>query len=155
MSSSCEEALFILALSKPGAERTAWLDLECVGDPVLRARLEALLAAHEQPDGLRATQSEAQRPTIKLANGDQTIKLWDTKNWTVAATLRGHEFEIWSVAFSPDGKRLISSGKDDTIRVWRTEPVLKRLEMAFREYTPWLVSKEGSNSTLVTVNRDT
>jgi hypothetical protein len=64
-----EEALFALALGKPAAERAAWLDAECEGDPALRQRLNALLAAHEQPETLLATQAAA-RPTIKLDLAD-------------------------------------------------------------------------------------
>ena len=49
MNPSREELLFQLALTKPVAERAAWLARECGEDKALRARLEALLAAHEQP----------------------------------------------------------------------------------------------------------
>jgi WD40 repeat protein/tRNA A-37 threonylcarbamoyl transferase component Bud32 len=45
-----EQALFILAAAKPVGERAVFLDRECAGDADLRARLGALLAAHEQPD---------------------------------------------------------------------------------------------------------
>jgi serine/threonine protein kinase/tetratricopeptide (TPR) repeat protein len=44
-----EQALFAAALDRPITARPAFLDGACHGDPVLRARLEALLAAHEQP----------------------------------------------------------------------------------------------------------
>jgi hypothetical protein len=43
-----EEALFALALEKPVDKRAAFLDVMCEGDAPLRARLDALLAAHEQ-----------------------------------------------------------------------------------------------------------
>ena len=66
MNPSREEALFALALTKPVAERASWLGRECGDDKALRSRLEALLAAHEQPETLLATQAEAARPTIKL-----------------------------------------------------------------------------------------
>jgi len=49
MQSPREEFLFDLALTKPARERAAWLDRECGQDSALRARLGALLAAHEQP----------------------------------------------------------------------------------------------------------
>jgi eukaryotic-like serine/threonine-protein kinase len=49
MNSSPEEALFQLALAKPADKRVALLDAMCECDSALRARLEALLAAHEQP----------------------------------------------------------------------------------------------------------
>ncbi|MCZ7636671.1 MAG: hypothetical protein M5U12_11970 [Verrucomicrobia bacterium] len=61
-----EETLFQAALPLAGAERAAFLDRECAGDPALRARLEALLAAHDQPDTLLGTQAGATRPTISL-----------------------------------------------------------------------------------------
>jgi hypothetical protein len=48
MPPSNEEALFVLALTKPAAGRAAWLDRECGEDKALRARLDALLAAHEK-----------------------------------------------------------------------------------------------------------
>jgi hypothetical protein len=59
MNPSREEALFALALTKPAAERTAWLDRECGADKALRSRLDALLAAHDQPETLLATQAPA------------------------------------------------------------------------------------------------
>ena len=49
---SWETVLFALALEKPAHLRPAFLDAECEGDPDLRQRLEALLAAHEEPESL-------------------------------------------------------------------------------------------------------
>jgi len=68
MNPTREEALFALALEKPADKRPAFLDAMCEGDPALRQRLDALLAAHEQPaellggDGAAATV----KATIKL-----------------------------------------------------------------------------------------
>ncbi|MBE7502870.1 MAG: hypothetical protein HS113_21830 [Verrucomicrobiales bacterium] len=61
-----EETLFQAALPLAGAERAAYLERECSGDSALRARLEALLAAHDQPDTLFGTEAGAARPTISL-----------------------------------------------------------------------------------------
>ena len=80
MNPSPEEGLFQLALAKPAEKRAAFIDVMCDGDPALRARLEALLAAHEQPDTLLSTQAEAARPTIKL-------DLADAPDETVGQTL--------------------------------------------------------------------
>ena len=54
-----EEALFQAAVRLTGAERAAFLNGACLGDTALRQRLEALLAAHDQPDNLVPTQAEA------------------------------------------------------------------------------------------------
>ncbi len=51
------------------------------------------------------------------ASDDNTIKLWNLQNDTVA-TLRGHSSEIRSVAFSPDGQRLVSGSNDWTFKLW-------------------------------------
>jgi serine/threonine protein kinase/tetratricopeptide (TPR) repeat protein len=61
-----ELALFVLATSKPAAERAAFLDRECGADAGLRARLDELLAAHEQPDGVLDAGPEKIKATMKL-----------------------------------------------------------------------------------------
>ena len=33
-------------------------------------------------------------------------------------TLKGHTGAVWSVAFSPDGKRIVSGSEDKTLKVW-------------------------------------
>ena len=70
MNPTREEALFAAAFTKPANERAPFLDGACHGDAALRARLESLLAAHEQPETLLATQIEAARPTLKLDLAD-------------------------------------------------------------------------------------
>jgi eukaryotic-like serine/threonine-protein kinase len=65
-----EEVLFALALEKSAEKRAAFLDAMCDGNPALRQRLDALRAAHEQPETLLATQAETARLTIKLDLAD-------------------------------------------------------------------------------------
>jgi tetratricopeptide (TPR) repeat protein/tRNA A-37 threonylcarbamoyl transferase component Bud32 len=47
-----EETLFHEALARPAAERAAFLDAACAGQPELRAAVESLLAAHEASGSL-------------------------------------------------------------------------------------------------------
>ena len=65
MNPNREEVLFALALTKPAGERPEFLDRECRSDSALRARLESLLAAHDQSDNLLPTQIETDQPAIK------------------------------------------------------------------------------------------
>lgn len=57
-----EKALFQDALAKPAAERAAFLDAACAGQPKLREGVEALLAAHE------AAGSFLDKPAVDLGH---------------------------------------------------------------------------------------
>ncbi|MCF7763608.1 MAG: protein kinase [Verrucomicrobia bacterium] len=56
--------------------------------------------------------------------GNTTLKLWEVSSWNLAATLEGHTAWINSVAFTPDGTRLVSAGLDREIKIW--EPFKER-----------------------------
>jgi WD40 repeat protein len=56
---------------------------------------------------------------LASCSGDQTIKLWNTSDWSEEATLLGHTDEVWSVEFSRDGEHLVSSSKDGSVCVWK------------------------------------
>src|ERR1051326_2346417 len=58
-----DAALLELALEKPAGKRPAFLDAICEGDPDLRARLEALLAAHGRAGAQLTTDFEEDVPT--------------------------------------------------------------------------------------------
>jgi WD40 repeat protein len=49
---------------------------------------------------------------------DMTISLWDARQRTLAAQLFGHNDAVGALAFSPDGKRLVSGSRDKTCRIW-------------------------------------
>ena len=68
-----EQAIFTLAVAKSPTERAVFLERECAGDAALRARLDALLAAHEQPDPLLTTPSESGRPTRKAELAEEPL----------------------------------------------------------------------------------
>jgi WD40 repeat protein len=54
---------------------------------------------------------------LAIAN-NHAIWVWDTKNWREIKTLIGHSDIIQDLAFMPDGTKLISAGRDGTVRVW-------------------------------------
>ncbi|MFC1783498.1 WD40 repeat domain-containing protein [Planctomycetota bacterium] len=90
------------------------------------------LIGHEGSVNSLAFSPDGQR--IISGSSDKTIKIWDTTiyrdTWEPdidaynyyprleLLTLIGHEARVGSVAFSYDGKRIVSSGGDNTIKVW-------------------------------------
>jgi WD40 repeat protein len=51
------------------------------------------------------------------ASGDHTVRLWSVKDGAVSV-LSGHGAAVRRVAFSGDGKRLVTVSEDRTARVW-------------------------------------
>jgi WD40 repeat protein len=49
---------------------------------------------------------------------DNTVKLWDVASGRLIWTLVGHTKEILSIAFSPDGRTVLSGSRDGTARLW-------------------------------------
>src|SRR5262249_43802880 len=64
----------------------------------------------------------AYSPDAKLlasaAGWDNTIRVWETEGYKEVYRCVGHTGGAHSVVFSPNGKKLASSGADKTIRIW-------------------------------------
>src|SRR5207249_130020 len=67
---------------------------------------------------------------LATASGDQTVRIWDAKTGESLRTLQGtdvpaaggsahsHAAQVYSVAFSADGRRLASADNGATWRIW-------------------------------------
>jgi WD40 repeat protein len=87
----------------------------------LRGHENGVRSVAFSPDGKRI---------VSGGNTDNTLKVWDANSGSEVMNLQGHEAvwtvpvkksTVWSVAFSPDGKRIVSGGSgDNTLKVWDT-----------------------------------
>jgi WD40 repeat protein len=56
--------------------------------------------------------------TLAAESAGHRIRLWEVPTGRVRLTLPGHQAKILSLAFAPDGRRLISGSDDTTALVW-------------------------------------
>lgn len=53
-----------------------------------------------------------------VSSAGKIAKVWDAGTGLELATLQGHTNSVWSVAFSPDGKRIATASYDKSVKVW-------------------------------------
>ena len=101
-----------LTLRPDGAVEVS--DAGRVIDPfVLDGHEEPVHAAVFDPTGARIATA---------AKADATVRVWDAAHGTALLVLRGHRAEVRVVAWSADGRRLVSGGIDGSVRVWTATP---------------------------------
>ncbi|HRW07979.1 MAG TPA: WD40 repeat domain-containing protein, partial [Caldilineaceae bacterium] len=108
-------------IASSGAERTIRLWDSETGQslPTLTGHTGAVLALAFAPSHGDA----APTPTLASAGADRTIRFWSIPETRQSASqflrqFTGHDDEILSLAFTPDGKQLISGSMNGSVRIW-------------------------------------
>jgi WD40 repeat protein len=72
---------------------------------------------------LRALQFSADGLVLAAAYSDHTIKLFNPDTYEPLQVIRGHQNSVFSIQYSPDGRYLLSVGRDAHLRIWKTGKV--------------------------------
>ncbi|NQT15759.1 MAG: PD40 domain-containing protein, partial [Planctomycetes bacterium] len=74
----------------------------------------------QRPRAVQAIAVNPAKPILASAGTgvEAVIRVRDLADGQILAELAGHEDRVLSLVFSPDGKLLVSGGRDKTVRIW-------------------------------------
>lgn len=73
------------------------------------------------PDGTTLiTVSSSVAPEGYIVWDSSTVRLWNLESKEQIAEFKGHQGEVWSVSFSPNGSE-VATGGDDGVRLWNLQ----------------------------------
>jgi WD40 repeat protein len=69
-------------------------------------------------DGTVAFSPDGNRILAGVGRFGQVVEVWNALTGALEMTLTGHTERVWSAAFSPNGKHIVSGSGDETVKVW-------------------------------------
>ncbi|MEB3885335.1 AAA family ATPase [Lyngbya sp. CCY1209] len=88
-------------------------------------------------------------------SGDRTVKLWDLQAKAELVTLKGHNEDVLSVSFSPDGEAIASSSRDDTVKIWAAGDGNLLNTLVGHQNDIWSVAFTPDGQTVASASADT
>jgi WD40 repeat protein len=88
----------------------------------LKSKMGEVVCVALSPDGKCIAggcgKGSVRGPGFQAPDVPGDVKVWDADTGQETFTLKGHTTQVNSVAFSADGKRIVSSSNDQTVKVW-------------------------------------
>jgi WD40 repeat protein len=86
--------------------------------------------------------------------GNNTVRVWNAASGQEVFSLKGHDHVVDSVAFSPDGERLVSASQDKTIKTWDTQSGQETLTLKGHSSHIWSVAFSPEGRRLASASSD-
>jgi WD40 repeat protein len=91
----------------------------------------------------------------KVGGGNSTIHVWDAASGAGLHMIPQTAGEtVWSLSFSPDGRRLASAGYDAKVKIWDTESGLELLTLAGHTSWIWTTTFSPDGQWILSGSRD-
>ncbi|MFT4638112.1 MAG: WD40 repeat protein/serine/threonine protein kinase [Verrucomicrobiales bacterium] len=120
------EALGVMAMSYSNQRISLWRVEQAEhypGTPYYKefGHLRTIRQLAWKPDG---------SPQLVSAGNDWLVKLWNLETRAAPIILRGHRGHVMAVTWAPDGKSIISGGRDGELRFWDTTLKVEKMYWA-------------------------
>jgi len=79
------------------------------------------------------------------------VYTWDVETRTLIDSLRGHDHWVYSVAFMPDGKGLVSCSDDKTLKYWEISTALSDTYEIGRQFSKCVHDFTGHRGDVMSV----
>jgi tetratricopeptide (TPR) repeat protein len=80
--------------------------------------------------------------------------VWDAVSGKELARLAGHEDSVTNAAFSPDGARIVTTSKDNTVRIWEATSGRELARLAGHENWVWSAAYSPDGTRIVSASLD-
>jgi U3 small nucleolar RNA-associated protein 13 len=97
----------------PGA-----IDLDAAATEQREIDLKAFVSTRAHEKDINIVAVAPNDSLIATGSQDKTIKLWNSTNLSLVATLKGHRRGVWDCQFSPFDRVLASGSGDKTVKLW-------------------------------------
>lgn len=97
---------------------TVWDARTCQEHKTFQAHNNRVADLAFSPDGKTLATVSGHRFASDLPMGDKQACLWNVETGEKIATLNGHKQAVNSIAFSPDGKWVVTASWDESVRIW-------------------------------------
>lgn len=91
-----------------------------------------------------------------IACGDGYIRIIDLKELKIKSEYQAHTGSVYSIKFSPDGKRVLSGGKDAHLNAWKMEDGIWKMEKSIpaHNYAIYSIVFSPERKYFATASRD-
>lgn len=91
---------------------------------------------------------------VASAGLDNFIRIWNVETQQQIAKLDKHNEDVWTIAFTPDGSKLVSGGEDNKARIWDMETFEQLLVLEPHDNWVTTVAVSPDGKTVLTGSND-